>query len=137
MTEELDKKLCAKYPKIFADRNADMRSTAMCWGFECGDGWYWLIDQLCSRIQSYIDDNPHLNIHQVVAVQVKEKYGSLRFYINGGDEEIFGAISLAEHMSYHICEECGSTQNIGHTSGWITTLCIVCAADDQNWKLDS
>jgi hypothetical protein len=38
MKQELDEQLCAKYPKIFVNRHADMKTTAMCWGFECGDG---------------------------------------------------------------------------------------------------
>ncbi len=37
MREELDKLLCEKYPRMFVNRNADMRETAMCWGFEHGD----------------------------------------------------------------------------------------------------
>ena len=57
MTEELDKKLVEKYPKIFRDRHADMRTTAMCWGIETGSGWYFIIDNLCNTIQSYIDNN--------------------------------------------------------------------------------
>ena len=35
MTKELDEALCAKYPKIFANRNKGMQETCMCWGFEC------------------------------------------------------------------------------------------------------
>jgi hypothetical protein len=52
MRKELDEALCAKYPLIFADRNADMRTTAMCWGFSCGDGWYNIIDVLCGLLYS-------------------------------------------------------------------------------------
>jgi len=52
MKQELDEALCAKYPLIFKDRNADMRMTAMCWGFECGDGWYNIIDVLCGLLTS-------------------------------------------------------------------------------------
>jgi hypothetical protein len=126
MTQELDSKLCAKYPKIFADRNADMLQTAMCWGFECGDGWYWIIDNLCDSIQGYIDSNKHLNISQVVATQVKEKFGGLRFYYNGGDQLIEGMSWLAEHLSLKTCEECGSKDNIGMTSGWLKTICRPC-----------
>jgi hypothetical protein len=126
MKAELDKQLCEKYPKIFRDRNADMRTTAMCWGFEHGSGWYWLINQLCNHIQSYIDLNPHLKIPQVVATQVKEKYGGLRFYYKGGDKHIAGAVSLAEHLSYSICEECGSTHNVTQTKGWVYTMCEEC-----------
>lgn len=126
MKTELDEQLVKKYSKIFADRNADMKETAMCWGFECGDGWYWLIDNLCDSIQSYIDQNEHLHIPQVIATQVKEKWGGLRFYINGGDGRIAGMIQLAEHMSFKICEICGSTENIKQTEGWVQSLCPNC-----------
>ena len=43
MKDELDNKLCEKYPKIFKMRNASMQETAMCWGFP-GDGWFNIID---------------------------------------------------------------------------------------------
>jgi hypothetical protein len=52
MKEKLDKALCEKYPIIFTNRNAPMTHTAMCWGFECGDGWYNIIDVLCGMLYS-------------------------------------------------------------------------------------
>ena len=52
MRKELDEALCAKYPLIFRDRNENMQNTAMCWGFECGDGWYNIIDILCGLLTS-------------------------------------------------------------------------------------
>jgi len=55
MKKELDEALVAKYPKIFKYRHAPMTHTAMCWGFECGDGWYNIIDVLCSNIQNHVD----------------------------------------------------------------------------------
>jgi len=55
MKQELDEALCAKYPKIFKYRHAPMTHTAMCWGFDCGDGWYNIIDVLCGNIQSHVD----------------------------------------------------------------------------------
>jgi len=131
MRQELDEKLCADYPKIFAERHGKPQNTAMCFGFECGDGWYWLIDQLCNLIQGRIDNNPHLNIHQPIAVQVKEKWAGLRFYTNSHDEQTDGMIQLAEHMSYSICEECGSTKDIGTTNGWFKTICSQCFLKEQ------
>jgi hypothetical protein len=123
MTKELDEKLVAKYPKIFADRHGNMMETCMCWGFSCGDGWYWLIDNLCSTIQSYLDSNKHLNHPQVVASQVKEKFGTLRFYTNGACELINGMIWLAEHLSGHICEECGDIGEVQNIHGWYECRC--------------
>jgi len=40
MKEELDKLLCERYPKMFVNRDKSMQETAMCWGFDCGDGLF-------------------------------------------------------------------------------------------------
>lgn len=143
MRRELDELLCAKYPKIFVNRHGDMKTTAMCWGFECGDGWFNIIDQLCANIQHHIDwserqrdlevkkgiegelgmpRTPH--VQQVVAVQVKEKFGALRFYTDGGDEQIYGMIRMAESMSAVTCEECGAPGKL-RGRGWLYTACDV------------
>lgn len=52
MNEELDAKLVAKYPLIFKNRHGNMKETLMCWGFECGDGWYNIIDTLCGALSA-------------------------------------------------------------------------------------
>ena len=126
MKKKLDEYLVKKYPKIFQDRNGDLKTTAMCWGFDCGDGWFWLINQLCQSIQTYLDNNPHLQIPQVIATQVKEKFGGLCFYVNGGDKIIEGMIHLAENMSFNICEKCGSTEDVSQTQRWVYTRCKTC-----------
>lgn len=145
MNEKLDNLLCTKYPEIFKNRNGDPLSTAMCWGFAHGDGWFDLLDSLCWTIQERIDwrksqitwcvaegKEPPEEIPQVVAVQVKEKYGTLRFYYDGGDDYINGAVSLAENLSGSICEECGAP---GHKrqGGWIRTLCDEHADKDSEF----
>lgn len=132
MRQELDELLCAKYPKIFANRHGDMKETAMCWGFECGDGWFNIIDQLCSNIQHHIDWAQQQKekygrgegCSQVVSVQVKEKFGTLRFYTNGGDEQIYGMIRMAESMSAVTCEDCGAPGKL-RGRGWLYTACDV------------
>lgn len=163
MSPELDKHLCEKYPLIFADRNADMTQTAMCWGFDCNDGWYDIIDALCMAIQHRIDHRKrdiewdinfnqqmeearknnwenwpkyHVReprevrqpISQVVAVQVKEKFGGLRFYYNGGDEYIDGLAQMAEMMSERVCEDCGNKGKL-YQQGWHRTLCLTHAKE--------
>lgn len=99
---------------------------------EHGEGWAWLIDVLCTQLQHDIDHN---NQPQVEATQVKEKFGSLCFYTCGCSDTQDAQISLIESMSYHICEECGSTKEIGHTAPWIKTLCRACLPDSgfNNW----
>lgn len=143
MKQELDALLCEKYPKMMVNRNKSMMETTMYWGFECGDGWFNIIDQLMGNIQHHIDWKERQrevairfnskaasgdmrpvpdSIHQVTLDQVKEKFGTLRFYYTGGDEYISGLVSMAESMSGVTCETCG---NPGKSTGggWITTLC--------------
>jgi len=174
MKQKLDKLLCEKYPKMMVNRNKSMMETCMCWGFECGDGWFNILDQLMGNIQHHIDwkekqrkgamdynymaaqakagnfdlfeetmkalpDNEYKekrlaeivagdfrevpnSIPQVILDQVKEKFGTLRFYYTGGDDEISGMVRMAESMSGVTCEECGSP---GETKGqgWVVTLC--------------
>ena len=79
MNPELESKLFSKYPKIFRQKDLSMQETCMCWGIEHGDGWYKIIDILCYLLQGDINNN---NYPQIEAVQVKEKFGTLRFYYN-------------------------------------------------------
>ena len=176
MKQELDKLLCEKYPKMMVNRNRDMKETCMCWGFECGDGWYNILNQLMCQIQHHIDwkekqrnwameynamatqakagnfdlfdesmkahspESKEIRLmeiiagdfrevpdamHQVTLDQVKEKFGTLRFYYTGGDDYISGLVSMAESMSAVTCESCGhpGEQTRG---GWIKTNCKPC-----------
>jgi len=81
---------------------------------ETGDGWLPIIKDL---IEDLIDAGWDKQI-----CQIKEKFGGLRFYINGGSDEIYKLISDAEVKSMKTCEVCGKpgTQTSG---GWINTLC--------------
>ena len=71
--------LILKYPKIFKNVSKTEMESCMAFGIECGPGWYTLLDELCSALQWDTDYN---NYPQVVADQVKEKYGTLRFYFS-------------------------------------------------------
>ena len=62
-----------------------------------------------------------------VAVQVKEKFGGLRFYVQAATDKHYHYISFAESMSYRTCEECGAPGKT-YTDGWHTTLCDIHAA---------
>jgi hypothetical protein len=126
-TEELVK----KYPKIFQDYEGNPGRVN--WS-GVPQGWIPIIDVLCGSIQDYIDHtstwNKELSMFasppQVTCVQVKEKFGGLRFYTNGHDDIVEGMITMAEYMCSQVCEDCGSKEDLGITSGWIRTLCRSC-----------
>ena len=146
MRKELQDQLYEKYPKIFAQKDLDMRQTAMCWGISCDDGWYNIIDMICAEIENHIE-NENWSIHfkkergelpadapnypQIEATQVKEKLGGLRFYLNYYDDFIRGVISMAESMSYRICESCGNPGKCNE-EGWLITLCDPCRVENDN-----
>ena len=124
MNEKFVELLCQRYPKMMVNREKSMMETCMCWGFECGDGWFNILDQLMGSIQHHIDwkNKKEEVVAQVTLNQVKEKFGTLRFYYSGGDDYIDGLVTMAESMSGVTCEECGlpGTQTQG---GWIKTAC--------------
>jgi hypothetical protein len=82
--------------------------------FEVGKGWYQLIKDL-------IDDLIKLGWNKEIC-QVKEKFGGLRFYINGGTTEIFNRISEAEELSINTCEVTGNKGELRTDIGWYRTL---------------
>ena len=93
-------------------------------GFCCGEGWWPIIAELCSQIQNHINwKNRQLEIvPQVVVGQIKEKFGGLRFYYSGGDDEISGMVRMAEAWANNTCETCGAPGK-RRDGGWIKTLC--------------
>ncbi len=112
------------FPLIFQGKDKPITESLIPFGLECGNGWFSLINDLCIRMQDYLDKHPE--VEQVEATQVKEKYGGLRFYVSGGDEATDKMIAEAERDSYAICEKCGSTVGVHQTKGWIQTLCLKC-----------
>lgn len=127
MKQELDKLLCERYPKMMVNRNKPMMETCMCWGFECGDGWFNILDQLMGNIQHHIDwkNKKEEVVPQVTLDQVKEKFGTLRFYYTGGDDVIDGMVRMAESMTGVTCEECGNPGE-RRGGGWVHTYCNPC-----------
>ena len=128
MDNELEKKLVDKYPVIFKNRYTNPLTHNMGWGIECGSGWYMIIDCLCESIQQYVNGVSYTGrIAPVIANQIKEKYGTLRFYYEGGDEFVDGMVDYAENMSGHICENCGSPEGkIKSKMGWLKCRCSNC-----------
>lgn len=123
MNKELDDLLCANYPKIFAQRH--VKSSTMHYGFCCGDGWFNLIDGLCTSLQYLTDER---GAPQPEAVQIKEKFGRLRFYITCGESKMTegqsSVIDLAGILSARTCEECGCPGRIVANAGWWAVRCL-------------
>lgn len=92
-------------------------------GFAVGEGWLPMLAILLRRIDEHLSwKSKRGNPIDFQIAQVKEKFGSLRFYYDGGDEYIAGLVAMAESMSSRICEECGEP-GFTRDGGWFVTLC--------------
>lgn len=88
--------LINKWESLFTNECGEPTLTSL----EVPESWYLLIDTLCSLIQSYLMQNPDACHIQVV--QIKEKFGGLRFYTSNNDPYIDGLIRMAEAYSYNL-----------------------------------
>lgn len=124
MKEETELSLVRDFPTIFKNWRGDMTKTCLAFGLEVSEGWNQLIRQLCEDIMKC---NGSENL---VAEQVKSKYGKLRFYYIGGTQEISELVRRAEDESLNTCEICGSKDKVT-TNGksWVSTLCEKCRND--------
>ena len=126
---------------------SDPMKSLMCFGFECGPGWFLILEDLFLKIEQV------LNRYEVPEgdfeiVQVKEKWGTLRVYHRlhisnknqhesgiDADNEIEELIDQAESNSAITCEICGEpgkTRNLG----WTFTLCDECAKKDREQRIE-
>lgn len=114
------------YPRVFST------GPLLPWGFEHGDGWCELIETLCARLNTILEEEPGASMS---VKQVKEKFGGLRFYYDlyGASDEIADsirqAVDLAGAASEHICERCGCPSRVEANAGWLSSLCPACRAD--------
>jgi hypothetical protein len=148
MDQELQNNLFKKYPQLFSNSSKSCMESCMCWGIECNNGWYELLSSVCWRIFQHEqniserievrnkygtpNDQSDLEYIPVKFDQIKEKFGGLRIYFSGGDDYVEGVVSMAEEMSYKICEVCGNSGK-PNKGGWITTLCNNCRNKDEKW----
>ena len=142
MDKELQKKLKEKYPIIFSgmvEKSDDCRWPLR---IECGDGWFNLIDELCSKIEPLAEQEkilarkimlrdmlrpPDGDLPPPRAVQIKSKFGELRFYMSWATEEMYALIHDTEEKSHFICESCGEKQET-KSNKWDHAVCNECWA---------
>ena len=79
-------------------------------------GWSFLIDSVYDRLSQ---------CSSAFVSTVKEKYGGLRIYVGGIDDETQDFLDAIEEKSFTVCEFCGKPGK-PRNSGWIKTLCDDC-----------
>jgi hypothetical protein len=100
----------------------------MGWGFECGSGWEPIIRKAAAQLEELNKALPENMLAE--ASQIKEKYGTLRFYIRGGSIEADDIVHEAEQESETTCETCGAPGKLRGT-GWYYTACDAHTKDTE------
>ena len=110
--------------------------TGSCMGFglQHGGGWNGIIEGLLTKIEARLQENPdlHGSDYGFQIDQIKEKFGTLRFYVSGADDTIFDWITAAEIETRTTCEACGQPGSLHCRIGgyWLYTRCTQCANPD-------
>ncbi len=114
------------FPELFLPPSKKLDETPFVyWGFECGDGWFTLIKELAEKLNQLPESE------EFKVVQVKEKLGTLRFYMRAKDgrksdalpHSILDLIRQVESQSAVTCEACGNPGKLSHKGGWWKTRC--------------
>jgi hypothetical protein len=124
----------------FFHPNTPITQSLMAFGCEHDDGWFDILWELCKALEVEIKkieekrtkkektielikdgDNDWFKVQQV-----KEKFGSLRFYVTMASDEMYKLISDAEKKSQETCEVCGDKASLMEKSSWYKTLCKDC-----------
>jgi len=119
MTKEKEEMLVKKYPKCFRDYYKSPQVTCLCWGCECGDGWFDILDRLFEKLEKL----------DVALHQVKEKFGGLRVYFEcpaENDDVAYKLIENAEVEAANTCEVCGKQGRIKIENYWYKCRCGDC-----------
>jgi hypothetical protein len=103
-----------QYPNLFKEYPRS--------GFGVGDGWSDLLHDLYEVLEDHIKRLPEEIRGDVCVAQIKEKFGTLRFYMTQETPYISGAIAVAESISHRVCEDCGASGTL-RKGGWLRTLC--------------
>lgn len=103
-------------PESYLDLHSDYPAV-FTQSLETPAGWHWMLEAAAEAILEQGAPTGHMTC------QVKEKFGTLRWYARGSTtEQVLGVMTSAEWLSGAVCEHCGAPGSV-RPDGWIRTLC--------------
>lgn len=131
MNDAHTQRLFQAFPALYRDHTASITQSLMAFGFDCGDGWADLLHDLSQKLTAHARETGL----DIVAIQVKEKWGELVVYADGTDDEADQLIEAAREASATICEQCGAPGRL-YRRGWHQTRCPAHAPEGQDAARD-
>lgn len=105
MNPERTQQLFDRFDHLYRGRHLPVTENLMSYGFACGNGWFSLLWELSEQIELYCQQHPEAA--GLIAVQVKQKFGELRFYTRPKIPAVELLIEAARLRSLHTCELTG------------------------------
>jgi hypothetical protein len=126
--DEFETDMKTRFPLFYKNLGGNINETCMYWGIAVNLGWWNLIEKMSERIEEI---NKTLET-PVVAAQIKQKFATLRVYVDYGTDEVYDIISETEKESQTICESCGTRENVKiRGKHYILTQCLDCFKTTQ------
>lgn len=122
MRKELEQQMVKRFPS-WLSVNGGVYHTLMPFGFQCGDGWFNILWRLCVDLEPMVAELQAETGDRFEVVQVKEKLGTLRFYVSHHTDSIDQRIVEAQKESSRTCEICGQSGKQRETGAWVETVC--------------
>lgn len=125
MSPEHTKYLFETYPNLYRLRNDPRQPIS--YGFECGDGWFDIIDRLSDQLEK---TDVRLSSP---AVQIKQKFGQLRFYLQNASTADMNRTWEAQLECDRTCEVCGAQPALNTAvRGYWQVNCDECLTKRRN-----
>ncbi len=119
MNKKLTQKLFDRFSFFHPEK--PIMESMMRFGFSCEDGWFDLIWKLSEDLETLSKEEDCI----LCVVQVKEKFGNLRYYTTNITDKMGDRIEKAEKESMVICEVCGEKAVLCTDNyGWYKTVCV-------------
>lgn len=130
MTREVDFirpwawRIMLRTPQLFSDGPWDPVKTRDGFGFECGPGWFSLVEKTLIKLARIARED---GLNRLRVRQVKEKFGGLRIYLSCSNDRVDAVVAAAQLQSLKTCDLCGgAVQTPPPQTGWIVTRCPAC-----------
>jgi len=126
LPESIRPEFYEKHKYLFELMHVERPHYPIRWGYEVGKGWIPIIEKFIEKLDEIDTDN-------VVRIfQIKEKFGTLRLYLEHSTKEAERLVDAYETMANFVCEECGAPGEYRGGLSWVQTLCDDCYEKARN-----
>ena len=115
--------LYERFPELYRERTAPLKSSGMPWGFQCGNGWYKIIYEMSQKIQKLSVGG---DFGPAITHVSRNEDGTLYVEVRNVTPPIQDVITHARETSKLTCEECGYSPAFLREGKGATTPHIAC-----------